>query len=124
VTGTNFREPVILFLPVTNFLVTGVRSASREQIQQSDASLLVMSILIHPHARERMEERGATEDEVRVAISRGERFSAKLGRVGFKRNFPFESKRDGRFFRIKQVVVYGVEEGEDFIVITVVVRYF
>lgn len=44
----------------------------------------MMAIVIHPHARERMEERGATE----------------------------------------QVEVYGVEEESDFIVITVVVRYF
>ncbi|MBN2410037.1 MAG: hypothetical protein JXE07_09890 [Candidatus Aminicenantes bacterium] len=71
-----------------------------------------------------MEERETSKDEVRVTISQGERFPAKLGRVGFKRNFPFESKRDGKFFRIKQVVVYGVEEGEDFLVITVVVKYF
>jgi len=82
-----------------------------------------MAILIHPHARERMDERQTTEDEVRVTISQGEKFPAKFGRTGFKRNFPVESKKDGKFFRIKQVVVYGVEEGEDILVITVVVKY-
>jgi hypothetical protein len=95
-----------------------------ELIALARASFFVMAILIHPHARERMEERETSEDEVRVTISQGERFPAKLGRAGFKRNFPFESKRDGKFFRIKQVVVYGVGEGEDFLVITVVVKYF
>ena len=33
-----------------------------------------MAILIHPHARERMDERETTEDEVRVTISQGEKF--------------------------------------------------
>jgi len=88
------------------------------------ASFFVMAILIHPHARERMDERETTEDEVRVTISQGDKFPAKFGRIGFKRDFPFESKRDGKFFRIKQVVVYGVEEGENILVITVVVKYF
>ena len=95
-----------------------------EQIQLPGASLLVMRILIHPHAKERMEERGATEAEVRATITEGEKFPAKFGRAGFRRNFTFESSRDGKFFRIKQVVVYGIHEQKDFIVITVVVRYF
>jgi len=30
-----------------------------------------MALLIHPHARDRMEERGATEAEVRTTISKG-----------------------------------------------------
>jgi hypothetical protein len=70
-----------------------------------------------------MEERGATENEVRTTICKGERFSAKFGRTGFRHHFPFESDRDGKFFRMKQVEVYGVNEGRDFIVITVVVKY-
>ncbi len=83
-----------------------------------------MAVKIHPHARERMAERGATEDEVRTTISKGERFPAKLGRAGFRHNFSFESNRNGKFFRTKQIEAYGVDEGKDFIVITIVVRYF
>jgi hypothetical protein len=83
-----------------------------------------MAILIHPHARERMDERGTTEAEVRTALKKGVKFPAKFGRVGFKHEFPFGSDRNGKVYRIKQVVVYGVEEGRDFIVVTVVVRYF
>jgi hypothetical protein len=83
-----------------------------------------MAIMIHPHARERMEERGATEYEVRTTISKGEKFPAKFGRTGFRHNFPFESNRNGKFFRKKHVEVYGVDEERDFIVITVVVKYF
>lgn len=83
-----------------------------------------MAIMIHPHARECMEERGATENEVRTTIIKGEKSPVKFGRTGFRHNFPFECDRDGKFFRIKQVEVYGVDEGRDFIVITVVVKYF
>jgi hypothetical protein len=95
-----------------------------ERTQLVEASVLKMAILIHPHARERMEERGTIEAEVRTAIGKGEKFSAKFGRTGFRHDFAFESDRDGKFFRIKQVIVYGVDEESDFIVITVVVRYF
>jgi len=83
-----------------------------------------MAIMIHPHARERMEERGVTENEVRTTILKGEKFPTIFGRTGFRYNFPFESDRDGKFFRMKQVEVYGVDEERDFIVITVVVKYF
>jgi hypothetical protein len=83
-----------------------------------------MAILFHPHARERMEERGTTEAEVRTTVNEGEKFPAKYGRLGFRKDIPFESHRDGKFFRVKQVVVFGIKEIGDFIVITVVVRYF
>ena len=117
-------EAVTLFLPVANFPEPDAGFAPAEQIQLPGASLLLMNILIHPHAKERMEERGATEAEVRATIAEGEKFPAKFGRAGFRRNFTFERSRDGKFFRIKQVVVYGIQERKDFIVITVVVRYF
>lgn len=33
-----------------------------------------MRVKVHPHARERMEERGASEDEVTKTVETGERF--------------------------------------------------
>lgn len=83
-----------------------------------------MAVMIHPHAWERMRERGATEYEVRMTVSKGEKFLAKFRRVGLRHNFRFESNRNGKFFRMKQIEVYGVKERRDFIVITVVVKYF
>lgn len=83
-----------------------------------------MAIRIHPHAKERMEERGATEEEVIKAIEQGERFSAKFGRTGFRHNFPFEGKWRGRKYNTKQVEVYAVEEKEDWVIITVMAKYF
>jgi hypothetical protein len=83
-----------------------------------------MSILFHPHARERMEERGATETEVRTTISKGDPIPAKYGRAGFRYDFAFESHRDGDFFKMKRIAAFGAYEGRYFIVITVVVKYF
>jgi len=48
-----------------------------------------MNVRLHPHARERLAERGATEQEVAATIEAGEKFPAKFGRTGFRRNFTF-----------------------------------
>jgi len=83
-----------------------------------------MQVRFHAHALARLAERGATQDEVRAAVSGGERFAAKFRRQGFRRNFPFEGTWRGVAYATKQVEVYAVEEGGDWLVITVVVKYF
>jgi hypothetical protein len=83
-----------------------------------------MTVRLHPHARERLGERGATEREVIAAVEEGERFSAKFGRVGFRRNFPFGGTWRERRYATKQVEAYAVEEADAWLVITVVVKYF
>ncbi len=80
-------------------------------------------IRILPHARERMAERGATEFEVFATLESGERFPAKLGRAGFRRNFPFASKWQGKYYASRQLEVYAIEE-DVWIVVTVTVKYF
>ncbi len=81
-------------------------------------------VRLHPHARDRLAERGATEEEVVATVGRGEKFPAKLGRTGFRCNFPFRGVWRGRTFAVKQVEVIAVEEPEGWLVITVVTRYF
>ena len=71
-----------------------------------------------------MLERGATENEVKATIDSGVRFAARLGRTAFRRNFPFDREWLGRRYETKQVEVYAVEESADWLVITVLVRYF
>ena len=83
-----------------------------------------MLIQFHPHARERMQERGATEKEVEATVAGGERFPAKLGRIGFRRNFPFNGDWRARRCSTKQVEVYAVQEDSSWLVITVLTRYF
>jgi hypothetical protein len=55
-----------------------------------------MAVHLHPHARERMEERGATAEEVRATVEHGESLPAKFGRTGFRHNFRFDQNRHGR----------------------------
>jgi hypothetical protein len=83
-----------------------------------------MAVRFHPHARERIVERGTTEDEVATTVEQGEQFPAKFGRTGFRRNFPFDNEWRGRYYRTKQVEAYVVREGADWLVITVITRYF
>jgi hypothetical protein len=83
-----------------------------------------MNIRLHPHAGERLAERGTTEREVVATIESGERFPAKFGRTGFRRNFTFAGEWLGRKYSAKQVEAYAVEEEEGWLVITVLVKYF
>jgi hypothetical protein len=83
-----------------------------------------MSVRLHPHARDRLAERGATEREVVATIESGERFAAKFGRTGFRRNFIFGGQWLGRKYSTKQVEAYAVEEEGGWLVITLVVKFF
>jgi hypothetical protein len=83
-----------------------------------------MIVRIHPHAHARLTERGASEAEVIATVDGGERFAAKFGRVGFRRNFAFNATWRGRQYASKQVEAYAVEESGDWLVITVLVKFF
>jgi hypothetical protein len=83
-----------------------------------------MAIRFHPHAKERMLERGAFEEEVRATIENGECYPAKYGRTGFRRNFSTNQERRGRVYATKQVEVYAIQEQADWLVITVLTRFF
>jgi hypothetical protein len=80
-------------------------------------------ISIHPHARARMLECGADETEVIATVQGGERFPAKFGRVGFRRNFQVSGLWRGRHYQNKQIEAYAIEEG-GWLVLTVIVKYF
>jgi len=71
-----------------------------------------------------MNERGTTEYEVKKSIEVGEMFPAKFERTGYRCNFPFEGKWKGKKYNTKQVEAYAVKEGEDIVVVTVVVKYY
>ena len=83
-----------------------------------------MKVSLHPHAKERLAERGATETEVIATVTGGEQFPAKFGRVGFRRNFTYQSQWRGRFYTTKQILAFADREIDGWLVITVIVRYF
>jgi hypothetical protein len=82
-----------------------------------------MNVRIHPHAIERLAEPGASEQGAVITVAEGERFAAKYGRMGFRRNFVFDSEWQGRPYLNKQVEVYAVDE-DGWLVITVIVKFF
>jgi hypothetical protein len=71
-----------------------------------------------------MQERGATGEEVRATVEQGEQFPVKFGRTGFRRNFHFDQEWRSRHYQTKQIEAYAVREGADWLVITVITRYF
>ena len=76
-----------------------------------------MKIILHPHAKARLAERGAT-------VAGGERFPAKFGRVGFRRNFSHQSHWRGKFHASKQIIAFAASEPDGWLVITAIVKYF
>lgn len=83
-----------------------------------------VNIRLHPHALERLPPRGASVEEVIRTVREGETFPAKYGRSGFRRNFAFNSIWQRKRYATKQVEAYAVFEGDGWLVITVVTRYF
>ena len=76
-----------------------------------------------------MGERGASAEEVAATIREGEQFPAKFGRQGFRRNFVFEAVWRGRRYHIKQIEIKQIEvfatwEDGDWLVISIIVKYF
>ncbi len=82
-----------------------------------------MEIVIIDHARQRMLERGASEDEVHDTMLSGTAASAKAGRQAKERVFPYNSDWQGRRHPQKKVRVIYVQEAERLVVITVYAYY-
>ena len=83
-----------------------------------------MKVSLHPHARERLAERGATEAEILATIDGGEQSPAKFGRVGFRQNFSHQSHWRGKFYSTKQITAFAASVPDGWLVITLIVRYF
>ena len=83
-----------------------------------------MKVRFHSHARARFDERGATEEEVLLTVEAGEKFQAKFGRTGFRRNLPYNATWRGKRYDTKQVEVFAVRRYDGWLVISVVTRYF
>jgi hypothetical protein len=83
-----------------------------------------LTVRLHPHALARLAERGATPEEVEATVAAGERFPARFGRTGFRRNFAFGGDWRGKRYRTKQIEAFAVEEESVWLVITVLVKYF
>lgn len=76
------------------------------------------------HAEQRAKERGASTEEVELAIRTGMQEEAKNSRKQFRLNMEFGKDWIGTTYAIKQVVPVTVEEENEIVVITVYVFYF
>jgi hypothetical protein len=81
-------------------------------------------IVFTSHARQRMKERGASEEAVRQAIRIGEQEPGKEGRVLYRLNVEFKQHWDGRYFGMQQVAPVVADEKDRLVVITVYTFYF
>jgi len=64
-------------------------------------------VRLHPHAKERLTERGVSEQEVITTVEQGETFPVKYGRTGFRRNFSFNAAWRGKNYQTKQIEAYA-----------------
>ncbi len=78
-----------------------------------------MRVTIIDHARDRMRERGVSEDEVTATLERGQPGQAAVGRNARELVFPFNSQWQGKLYQQKKVRVVYIEEDDILIVITV-----
>lgn len=83
-----------------------------------------MIVRLHPHAQQRLLERGATESEVVATVQQGEQTPGKFGRVGFRRNFAYNGEWRGRRYANKQIEAFAVRESDGWLVITLIVKFF
>jgi len=81
-------------------------------------------VSLHPHARERLRERGATEQEVIATVEEGETFPVKYNRTGFRRNFSFDGIWRGKHYLTKQIEAYAVQENDAWLVISIITRFY
>ena len=82
------------------------------------------TIVFSQHALDQLCDRGASKEDVKLAIQGGEEVPAKKGRRAFRKNFRFGSKWKGKQYEVKQVMPIVVEESEEIVVVTVYVFYF
>jgi len=87
-------------------------------------TLLAKPVAFTAHARTRMQERGAREEDVREAIRIGQREPAQRGLVQYRLNLEFKRGWDGRYYGVQQVVPVVAEEKTRLVVVTVYTFYF
>ncbi len=80
-------------------------------------------VRLSTHARDRAEQRGATEEDVVAAVSEGQWGPADRGRLEAEKAFPYDAEWNGKRYKIKRVRPIFVEEDETIVVVTVYVYY-
>ncbi len=80
-------------------------------------------IRITKHAKEQLNYRGTTEEEIIETIQTSNWTPAELGRLEARKDFSFNSAWNKKFYKIKQVRPIFIEEESEIVVVTVYVYY-
>jgi hypothetical protein len=84
----------------------------------------VKPIRLSGHARERIDSRGATQEEVADTIRTAPRKLAAGGRLECQRDFSYGWEWNGKVYGTKRVGPIFVDETNEILVVTVYVYYF
>ncbi len=83
-----------------------------------------LHVELHPHAAERLPERGVTEAEVIDTVLTAERRPAKFRRSAFRKTFAYNAVWRGRHYAFKEVEAIAVDTPEGMLVLTVITRFY
>jgi hypothetical protein len=86
-----------------------------------------MKINIIPHAQDRMDERDASEEEVKQTMLKGNRTPANRGRINFELSFIYNKVRNGTFYKNKTVKITAEninKTANEWKVITVLTKFY
>ena len=81
-------------------------------------------IVFTRHAREKMLDRGVSEEDVTKAVCVGRREAARHELWQYCINLQFNRRWSGKYYGIKQVIPVIAEEEERYVVVTVYAFYF
>jgi hypothetical protein len=84
----------------------------------------VKSIRLSGHARERIDSRGATLEEVADTIRTAPRIPADGGRLECQKDFSYGREWNGKVYGTKRVRPIFADETNEILVVTVYVYYF
>jgi hypothetical protein len=83
-----------------------------------------MKVKFHPHAIQRMGERGATQLQVTNTVLTGPSSPAKFGRTRFRKAFPFNAQWNSKYYASKQIDAFAAKMSYGWFVISVIVKYY
>jgi hypothetical protein len=82
------------------------------------------AIIFTKHAREKMLDRGVSEEDVTKALRIGQREPARRGLWQYRVNMEFRREWAGKYYGMQQVMPVVVEEEDQYVVVTVYASYF
>lgn len=81
------------------------------------------NIRLSKHAEQQCKERGATEEEIKIAILGSDWKEAKNGKFECKYTFQHEAEWNGKYYAFKEVRPIFASEKDEIVVITVFTYY-